>query len=563
MNKEMNRKKVLAAAVLFIFFILFAKLLFIQIVMYGKINKTVENMVKRESVETAKRGDILDSSGSVLASSVLRYTLFLDPKMITDFDYDKKILASYGIKIKEKNLQAFGDTSYAPAAFELDGELVKKIKTEKMPGVGFESKYSREYPEGRLLVHILGITGSDGNGLEGIEKVCNAYLSGENVKTTQYKDGRGQVISDTLVDKSKINGLGVTLTIDKNIQFIAEQELRKAFADYKAKRAICIVQNPNDGNILAMVSLPDFDFTGRITDPSLLRNSAVSDVFEPGSTFKIVAAAAALEEKKIKPGDSFYLEDGKMKIGKFIVKDDHKMYGSASLSKIMEQSSNIGMVKVAQKLGNKLFYEYIRKFGFYALTGVDLPGEAKGLLLDEKNWNTMTLPTASFGQGVAVTALQLTNAFSAVANGGVLMKPIIIKSIENTLPQDMSFFEPKEIRRVISGDTAEQIKKLLRNAVEKGTGKSGKVPGYTTGGKTGTAQKIDSDTKKYSTKHYIASFCGMLPMSKPELVIFVMIDEPKGDYYAASVAAPVFSRIAARTAEYLNIPKDEGTTGNK
>ena len=562
-NKQVNRRKVLAVAVLFIFFALFLKLVFVQMFLYGKINKAVERMVRRENIEMPKRGDILDAKGRVLATSIRKYSVFLDPKIMEDYPLIKEKLKTYGINLKEKNIKEFGDTSYFPIESDLDVDTVRKIKAEKLRGVGFESKYKRQYPEGRLLAHILGITNSDGVGLEGIERICNQYLSGESVKTKQYKDGRGRLIDDKMVDKTKIRGLDVELTIDKNIQFIAEQELRRAFSDYKAKRAVCIVQNPKNGAILAMVSLPDFDFGDKIKNISLLRNSAISDIFEPGSTFKIVTVAAALEEKKISMKDTFYLENGRMKIGKHTIRDDHKMNGYASLSKTMEQSSNIGMVKIAQKMGSPLFYEYIRKFGFYSLSGIDLPGEAKGLLSDEKNWSSLSLPTISFGQGVGVTALQVVNAFSVIANDGVLMKPTLIKNIENTQPQDMPYFEPKEIRRVISVETAHEMKKLLKNVVDKGTGRTAKVAGYTTGGKTGTAQKIDTDTKKYSSKHYVASFAGMLPAMDPELVILVMIDEPKGDYYASSVAAPVFNNIAQRCAQYLNIPKDDIVVENK
>ena len=556
-NKPVNRRKVLVIAVLFIFFALFVKLAYVQVFMSSRINKKVEKMVRRENVEMPKRGDILDAKGRVLATSVRRYNLFLDPKIIPDLNEVKQKLAPYGIVIKQKSLQEFGETSYVPAAFNLDENAVRKIKSEKIAGVGFENKFIRQYPEGRLLAHILGITGKDGSGLEGIEKVCNSYLSGEKVKTMQSRDGRGRVIHDRLIDTSKIRGLDITLTIDKNIQFIAEQELRKAFSEYKAKKAICIVQNPKNGEILAMVSLPDFDFEDKIKNLNVLRNTAISDIFEPGSTFKIVTVAAAIDDGKIAMSDNFYLENGRMKIGNRTIRDDHKITGYASLSKAMEQSSNIGMVKIAQKLGSKNFYDYIRKFGFYSISGIDIPGEAKGLLLDEKNWNSMTLPTVSFGQGIGVTAIQLINSFSAIANGGVLMKPIVIKNIENTHPENMSLFDSKEIRRVVSEETADKVKMLLKNVVDKGTGRTAKISGYSAGGKTGTAQKIDPATGKYSTKHYVASFCGMLPAMNPELVILVVIDEPKGDYYASSVASPVFARIAERAVQYLNIPKDE------
>jgi len=555
-NNLAVRKTLVVCAVFLLFFFLFLKLSVVQIFRYATINKAVRQMVIRENVEMPKRGDILDAKGRLIATSIKQYSLFLDPKIIENYDAVKDKLAVYGVKLKEKELKDFGNTAYVQTGYDFDYETYAKIKSEKMRGVGFETKYARQYPEGRLLSHILGVTGRDGQGLEGIEKTANSYLAGESVKTVNFRDARGNVIPETIIDKSSLRGQNVELTIDKNIQFIAEQELRRAFADYKPKKAICIVQNPKTGAILAMVSLPDFDFSDKI-NPALLKNSAVSDVFEPGSTFKIVTVAAAIEENRITLNENFYLENGKMKIGEHTIRDDHKITGYASLSRSFEQSSNIAMVKIARKLDSELFYNYIRKFGFYALTGIDLPGETRGLLLEEKKWSALSLPSISFGQEIGVSALQLINAYSAIANGGVLMKPLLIKNIENAPAENASHFNPKEIRRVVSKKTAEEMRKLLKAVVEKGTGKSAKVPGYDTGGKTGTAQKYDAEIKSYSKKRYIASFCGMIPALNPEIVILVVLDEPKGEYYASAVAAPVFSRIAKRTAEYLEIPKND------
>jgi len=515
-------------------------------------------MVSHKNIEVAKRGDILDSKGNILATSVKKYTVFLDPKIIEDFDKVKNVLSKNGIEVKERNLDEFGKTSYVPVAFDIDTELADRIKGEKLKGIGFESRYVRKYPEGRLLAHILGITGFDGNGLAGIEEIYNESLSGSSIITETRRDGRGRIIQDKFVDKIKIRGQNIKLSIDRNIQFIAEQELREAFEKYKARKAVCIVQNPKTGNILAMVSLPDFDSSDKIKDIGILRNSAVSDVYEPGSTFKVVTVSAALEEGKIKFTDSFFLENGKYRIANHTIKDSHKIEGYASLSRTMEQSSNIGMVKIAQKLGNENFYKYIRKFGFYSLTGIDLPGEARGLLKDVKNWNILSLPTISFGQGIGVTAIQMINAFSAIANDGVLMKPSILNIEKNVAETDVSTGKAREIRRVVSAETAEIVKKLLKNAVNFGTGKNAKIPGYSVGGKTGTAQKYDPSIKAYSAEHYTASFCGMVPAMKPEVVILVIVDEPKGSsYYASSVASPVFANIAKRVVQYLNIEKDD------
>lgn len=582
-KKRISRKTVLVLIILAVFFLLFAKLVYVQIFLHGKINEAVKRMVSRKNIKISKRGDILDSRGKILASSIEKYTVFLDPKIIEDFDKVKSILSENGIKVKEKSLNEFRKTSYVPVVFNIDADAVDRIKNEKLKGIGFESRYLRQYPEGRLLAHILGIIGSDGNGLEGIEKTCNESLSGDNIMTRAIRDGRGCIIQDEFIDKTRICGRNVKLNIDRTLQFIAEQELRRAFEKYKAKKAICIIQNPKTGKILAMVSLPDFNSSDKIEDLGILRNSAISDIYEPGSTFKIVAVAAALELGKVKFTDSFYLEDGKYKIAGHTIKDDHKIKGNASLSGIMEQSSNIGMIKIAQKLGSGNFYGYIRKFGFYSLTGVDLPGEARGLLKDVKNWNALSLPAISFGQGIGVTGLQMINAFSAIANDGVLMKPLVIENIgkadadtkaastESAIAMHAmgtkektgngmadGVFEPKEIRRVVSIETARRVKKLLKSVVEFGTGRSAKISGYTVGGKTGTAQKVDPVLKTYSAKYYTVSFCGMVPAMEPEIVILVIIDEPKGSsYYAASVASPVFANIAKRVAEYLGIKKDD------
>ncbi|MDR3307194.1 MAG: penicillin-binding protein 2 [Endomicrobium sp.] len=556
-KNRINRKTVLAFATLTVFFLLFAKLAYLQIFLHGRINRAVEKMVNRENVEVPKRGDILDAKGNILTTSIKNYTVFLDAKMIEDFETLKEVLSENGIKIKEKKICDFKNMSYIPIAFDVDSFTVEKIKKTKLKGVGFEAKYTRRYPQRRLLAHILGITGRDGGGLEGVEKICNANLSGETVKTKIIRDGRGQIIRNKSLNMEEICGCNIELTIDRNIQFIAEQELRKAFELYKAKKAICIVQNPKTGKILAMVSLPDFDCSDKIKDIRRLRNSAISDIYEPGSTFKIVTVAAALEEGKIKISDTFYLENGKFKIAGHTINDDHKIEGSATLSGIFEMSSNIGMVKIAQRLGGDLFYDYIRKFGFYSLTGIDLPGEAKGLLMDVKRWNALTLPNISFGQGIGVSALQIINAFSSLANDGVLLRPFVIQKIIRCNSEE-EIFEKKEIRRVVSEDTAYIVKKLLKNVVDMGTGKSAKIQGYTVGGKTGTAQKVDPSIKTYSTKYYTASFCGMVPAMKPEFVVLVIIDEPKGSsYYAASVASPVFANISKRIAEYLRIEKDD------
>ncbi|MDR3112147.1 MAG: penicillin-binding protein 2 [Elusimicrobiota bacterium] len=550
-----DRTSIVKWCVIVLFAGLFARLIYIQCFLHTKISPIVDRMVERERVETSKRGGIFDTKNKPLALSVKRHNIFLDAKEIKDFDEVKKALSKNGIKIKETKLSQLKGKRYVPLNQEVTN--IEQIRNENLKGVGDEFRYVRKYPEGRLLAQTIGITSVSGSGIGGIEKSFDRYLRGKVVKVKAYKKAVGISIPEEFINKTKLRASDVILHVDKRMQFIVEEELREAFIKNGARKAMCVVQNPKTGAILAIASFPDFDFLDKKKQIENLKNPIISDYYEPGSTFKIIAAAAALEEKKVGLDDMFYLENGRYKIGNSAIKDDHKFKGSMNVAKIIEQSSNIGIAKVAQKLGKEKLYEYIRKFGFYSFTDIDLPGEIRGNLPEVSSWDNLSLANIAFGQGVGVTALQLINAFCVIANDGVLMKPSIIKSIEN--PYDKSgnkTFEPKEVRRVISAETAKTMRTFLKNAVEFGTGRSAKTSGWTAGGKTGTAQKFDVKEKKYSDKYYVASFCGMLPALEPKIVILVIIDEPKGNYYATSAASPVFSKIAERLSMYLEIPRD-------
>jgi cell division protein FtsI (penicillin-binding protein 3) len=543
-SKKILRKVIIAFFVLLFFAILLLKLFYVQIILHNKITNSVNKMLNKNNIANPKRGNIFDCKGSILATSIKQYTVFIDSKMIDDFYKTKSILQKHGIEIGNKDLKDFNNKSYIPVGFNIDIDKVERLKKLNLKGIGFEPKYVRYYPEGKLLSNVLGITDYYGHGVEGIEKIYDEYLSGNRIITKMYRDGRGRIIMrDKFINLSEIQGHDVILTIDKNIQFIAEQEMKKAFLQHNAKKAICIVQNSNDSRILAMVSL---------SNENSLRNSAVSDSYEPGSTFKIVALSAAINMNKLDISDKFDLENGKLKMAGHIFKDDHKINGVVQLNKVISLSSNIGMIKIAQRIGNMNFYNYIRKFGFYSLSGIDLPGECKGILIDVKNWNSLTLPTISFGQGICVTPIQLINAFSAIANGGTLQKPYIVQEIKGI--NNAIRFQPKKIRKVISSETANKVIEILNYAVEFGTGKNARLNRYSVAGKTGTAQKIDIETKKYSSKNYIASFCGIVTVNNSKIIILVIIDEPRNkSYYASSVAVPVFSSIATKVCDYLNV----------
>jgi cell division protein FtsI (penicillin-binding protein 3) len=496
---------------------------------------------------------ICDRLGRILAMSVKEYTLFFDFNQIDDIKTVENGLRKVNITVSPGVLASEKDASFVPVARGLDMATMQRIKELDLKGVGFVAGYDRQYPEGKMACHLLGVVGKDGNGLEGVELLANASLSGEKITDLRYRDGRGREISDKLVDPKDLRGANVYLTIDGNLQFIAEQEIEKAWKEARAKRAMVIIQDPRSGEILAMASRPAYmpgDHSGAV-----LKNPVISDIFEPGSTFKLVTAAAALEEKAIKPTETIWCEDGKYNVFGHTI-NDHEKKGFLTIAQIFEYSSNIGSAKIGQRLGKETLYRYIRQFGFNSLSGIDLPGEAKGLLKKPDTWSGLSLPIISFGQEVGATALQITNAYSAVANGGMLMEPKVIAEIKSPGGQTVYRAEKRAIRRVCSPEVAQQMKAMMQGVVDEGTGLMAKVPGYSVGGKTGTAQKRDPRTGRYSVSCYVASFCGVIPLSNPRLTIFVLLDEPQGDYYAASRAAPVFNRIASRAVHHLKIDPD-------
>jgi len=532
------------------------KLFFLQVWSHDELNRQVNKLIYREKPETSCRGMILDKNGKILAMSVKSYTMFIDPNRVEDVGELKSALKKEKIAFPEYSRGTASKNSYIPVKENLSLEKMQEIKSLELPGVGFVTGFQRNYPEGKMACHALGVVGKDGNGLEGVELLYNDYLTGKKIKAAKYRDGRGRELSEKFIDPENMRGADVYLTIDRNLQFIAEQEIEKAWASSKAKKAMVIIQDPNTGELLAIASRPAFDPGDYAAMSNCLKNPATCDIFEPGSTFKMVTSAAALEEKVVSTSENIWCEDGKYTVYDHTI-NDHEKRGFLNLSGIMEYSSNIGMAKIGQRLGKERLFRYIRQFGFASLTGIDLPGEARGILRPPEKWSGLSVPVISFGQEVGVTAIQMVNAYSSIINGGSLLEPKIVKEVKNS--ENVNVFSPgkRVIRRVSTPETSDTIRKMLVAVVENGTGQLAKVPGYSVGGKTGTAQKRDPVTGKYSSSRYVASFCGAIPMSSPRLTILVILDEPQGDYWAASLAAPVFSRIASRSVHYLQISPDK------
>jgi cell division protein FtsI (penicillin-binding protein 3) len=348
------------------------------------------------------------------------------------------------------------------------------------------------------------------------------------------------------------------LTIDKTIQYLAERELDAAYRRTGAKGAMAVAMDPRTGDILAMAIRPTFNPNAFADVPSrdVWRNRAVTDPFEPGSTFKVILAAAALEERVVRPDDMIYAENGKLTIARTVI-HDWKKFGWLSFTEVLQNSSNVGSMKVGLTLGRDRYYRYMTAFGFGQPTGVGLAGESRGLLRDPQRWSLLSLPTMSIGQEVSVTALQMVAAFGAIANGGVLMQPRLVKAEFDVDGRETRRFEPKAVRQVISAETATTLGRILTRVVDDGTGHLAAVPGYDVGGKTGTAQKMDPATRRYSRAPGVLSFVGFVPVQAPRLVMLVLLDEPKTQRWGSEAAAPVFAAIAGPVLRYLDVaPRD-------
>jgi len=433
---------------------------------------------------------------------------------------------------------------------KMDPNKAEAIKKLNIKGLGFMKETKRIYPNSYLASHVIGFSGMDNIGLEGVEKDYNRYLTGTPGWAIFLRDARLKKLDIWEKMVQPVDGVEVVLTIDEVIQYIAERELDNAFRSYRAKGASIIVMDPHTGRVLAMASRPTYDLNehSNVSKDSM-RNRSICDLFEPGSVFKIVTASAALEEKKVKEEDVFFCENGAYRVGGRIL-HDHQSHGNLTFRQVIEESSNIGTVKVAMILGPDTVYRYLRNFGFGTKLGIDISGEISGMIKPVRQWSKTSITAIPIGQEVGVTVLQLASAISVIANGGQLMKPYIVDSVRDQSGQIIKQNKPVLIRKVISVDTAMRIKKILTGAVEEGTGKLAKVSGFSAAGKTGTAQKLEANGR-YSHDKFVASFIGFAPAEDPMLAIVVTVDEPHGSYFGGVVAAPVFQKVAGDVIRYI------------
>lgn len=538
--------------VFFIFFLLcLGRLFFIQFFRSSYLASIAKKQHNQLVELEPRRGTIYDCNLKTQAYNMSLDSLYAVPGAIKDKNsVINQLNLILGLKRSYLEDRLNHNKSFIWLARKLNPDKSAAIKKLNIKGLGFLKETKRIYPNSYLASHVIGFSGMDNVGLEGVERDYNRYLKGIGGWAIFLRDARQKKLDIWEKMVLPVDGNDLVLTIDEVIQYIAERELDKAFKDFHAKGATIIVMDPHTGRILALANRPTYDLNEHSeTSKDSMRNRAICDLLEPGSVFKIVTASAALEEKKASEEDVFFCENGSYKAGGRIL-HDHRPHGLLTFRQVIEESSNIGTVKIAQLLGADKLYHYIKAFGFGSKLGIDISGEISGMLSPPRTWSKTSITSIPIGQGVAVTALQLASAISVIANGGQLMKPYIVDSIRDSQGHLIKENKPALIHKAISVDTAMRIKKILTGVVEEGTGKLAKVSGFSAAGKTGTAQKLEPNGT-YSHTKYVASFIGFSPAEDPILTIVVVIDEPHPYYFGGVVAAPVFQKVASDAIRYI------------
>jgi cell division protein FtsI (penicillin-binding protein 3) len=537
----------------FFFLVIFVRAYQLQVVQSKKLAAMADRQSQRIVQLVPKRGILYDRKKEEMAISMEVDSVFAQPPKVEDI---KAVAKKLGPILGQKSATLLSrmkkDDPFVWLQRGITSEQRTAIEKYNFPGVDFLKETKRFYPQGEVGVHVIGFAGLDAQGLEGIELGYDEVIRGEPGFIVISKDALGRTINPkSLSFRQSLDGCEIIMTIDRTIQYLVEKELKKAVQAQSARGGMAVVMNPKTGEILAMAVQPSFDPNHFSSSPPQVRkNRTITDIFEPGSTFKVFLLAAALEEQAAAPQEMFFCENGSYKVGGKTIHDVHK-YGWLSLADIIKVSSNIGASKVGRKLGKHKLYWYLKNFGFGSKTGVDLPGEVGGFLAAPRHWSEVGLANISFGQGVSATALQLTTALAAVANGGVLMRPYVVKAVLEPNGNVLKENRPKPVRRVVSPETANLVTQILKRVMEEGgTGKAGALSGYETAGKTGTAQKALANGRGYSDKR-LSSFCGYAPADNPQVVILVVIDEPQGSSYGGVVAAPAFKAIGEQVLPYM------------
>lgn len=527
----------------------------LQVVCQDDWKKRAERQHQRVIPLTPERGTIYDRNGEELALSIEVDSVFVEPAKITDPERTARALsAALSLPYASTKGKLESKRNFVWIKRQVSQRESAAVRELKLPGIGFTKEHRRYYPNSEVGAQVLGFTGLDPKGLEGVELQYDGVILGQGGYLVTERDalGRGLGPGDPVVKKGR-GGSSLTLTLDKNLQYIAEKELAAGVREARAKAGTIVVLDPRSGAVLAMASQPDFNpnAPGKYR-PDNWRNRAICDTFEPGSTFKPILVAAALNEGLVHPEQKIYCENGAFRVGGRTIHDTRR-YENLTVAEILKVSSNIGTAKIGKMLERERFHNYIQAFGFGQSTGIHLPGEVTGLVRRPSQWFEIDLAAISFGQGISVTPLQLAAATAAIANGGYLMAPYVVEKIVDNYGQ-VEKHEQRLVRQVVSEKAARQVRDMMIAATEEGgTGTLASVPGFRVAGKTGTAQKVDPVTGGYSVDKRIASFVGFVPAEDPRLVVLVAIDEPTGKTYGGLVAAPVFSKFATQALRYMNV----------
>ena len=533
---------------------LIGRLLYLQFYKSAWLSENAVDQRIREIPVEAKRGIIFDRHGRELAVSVSTESVYAIPAEIRNHEETAARLAAIlaldenSLRNKLKKRQAFTWIKR-----KIDPETARQVQMLNLPGIGLTQESQRYYPHDNLAAHVLGFNGIDSQGLDGVEMTFDSYLKGRSGSIVIEYDARGREIpqaSHRFVPP--VEGNNVYLTIDLVIQQIIERELDRVMKETQAKAATIIAIDPRDGGILALANRPDYN-PNKFSEvsPKLWRNIAVSNVYEPGSTFKIITTSAVMSEHIVKADERFY-DPGEVEVqGRNIHCWKHGGHGSQTFAEVVQNSCNVGFVNVGLRLGRDPFYRYIDAFGFGRVTNIDLPGEAKGLMIDRTKATPINIATMSIGQSIAVSPVQLVTAAAAVANDGQLLRPQIVREVKDKSGQVVRGFQPDVIRQVLDPTTTKQVKEILESVVTQGSGRNAYIEGFKIAGKTGTAQKVGAGG--YLPDKYVASFVGFAPADNPQVAMLVIIDEPVGLYYGGQIAAPVFGAVMKDVLQYLKV----------
>jgi len=545
------------------------RLIDLQLVRHDELSLIAAQTHSQKREMYHRRGVITDRNGEILADNLPMKTVFADGSLMEKRDEIAAIVSTAlnlditdlrkRLDFKKENGEPLRYIVLKREVPELEARaLMQQLSDAKLKGIGLDHDMARFYPNGQMLSHVIGVLDHNHQGIQGIEMTMDHYLRGQDGYRFVETDKAGRELSAFRgLERLPRDGYNVKLTIDMGLQSIVEKELDAACAEYKPQGATVIMMQPDTGDILAMAVRPTFnlnDFNNTKSEDT--RNRAVLDVYEPGSVFKIVAISGAIEDKLVTPETSIYCANGAFSYGGAILKDHHP-YGNLTVHEIIVKSSNVGTAKVALQLGENRLHEYVRLYGFGDVTGVLLPGEVRGIVHPVSRWDKLTITRMPIGQGISVTPIQILTAMSAIANGGRLLSPRIVRAVSNSNGDIVDEFPPKVVRRVVSEDTAAKMRSALHDVVgPNGTAKLAALENWTVAGKTGTAQKPLSNGRGYGEGKYIVSFAGFVPAEKPAFAMLVVFDEANtvpGGNYGGLVAAPVFAKIADKTARYLDL----------